>query len=61
MSAKIGILSFVNHTHTTPAEFPQDAVTQMVWPIMGGDWRNLRSHTRPSQCEVLCRDEVWQK
>jgi hypothetical protein len=26
MSAKIRILGFVNHTHSTPAEFPDDAV-----------------------------------
>ncbi len=23
----------------------------MVWPIMGRDWRNLRSHPQPSQRE----------
>ena len=28
MSAQIGILGFVNHAHSTPAELPEDAVVR---------------------------------
>src|SRR5713226_3850111 len=31
----------------------------MVWPIMGRDWRNLRSHPQPSQREQGLAESDW--
>src|SRR5580704_9989992 len=49
MSAKIGILGFVNHTHPTPAQFPEDAVMRDGLANHGegtASWRDMLGRTR---------------